>query len=84
MQASGDAGTSSITRITDGAYIGEVIVRSAGASWVTLPDDHPLGGSWPVVRSDDRLVNPIAKAFKRVQLGAGESIPYVYNALVAG
>jgi hypothetical protein len=65
-----------------GAYIGEVIVYRASGSWVTLPDDHPMGG-WPVVAlpSGD-LVNPVGRAFKRVRNGPPDSITHFYKALV--
>jgi hypothetical protein len=67
-----------------GAYIGEVIVRIMGGSWVRLADEHPLGGAgWPVVRlGSEHFVNPIGKAYKRVQHGGAESITYFYHALV--
>ena len=67
-----------------GSYIGEVIVRQANGTWVTVPDDHPLGAGWPLVElPGDRVVNPIGKAFKRVSNGRVDSIPYFYDALVA-
>jgi hypothetical protein len=68
-----------------GSYIGEVIVRQAHGTWVTVPDDHPLGRGWqPLVElPGERMVNPIGKAFKRVANGRVDSIPYFYKALVA-
>lgn len=67
-----------------GSYIGEVIVRNAGGKWLTVPDEHPLGGHWPLVEMpQQRLVNPVGKAFKRVRNGPEDSIPYFYEALVA-
>jgi len=61
-----------------GAYVGEVIVRSVGAS-----DEHPMGRGPPMVRlPTDSVVNPIGKAFKRVENGDLESVPYFYYALV--
>ena len=52
--------------------------------WATVPDDHPMGGGWPLVElPGDRFVNPIGKAFKRVSNGRGDSITYFYEALVA-
>jgi hypothetical protein len=68
-----------------GAYIGEVMIRSAGGSWVTVGADHPLGGGWPLVElPGDTLVNPLGKAFKRVENGEGDSIPYFYEVFVHG
>ena len=68
-----------------GAYIGAVISRQADGRWVDLPDDHPLGGSWPMVeiRDGGRIVNPVRRAFKRVDSGPVESVSYFYAALVA-
>lgn len=67
-----------------GAYVGEVVVRANDGRWVTLPEDHPLGGSWPMVQlSNGTLMNPIGKAFKRMELGEGESIPYFYQVMIA-
>jgi hypothetical protein len=66
-----------------GAYIGEVIVRQADGSWIAPASHEPMGGGWPVVRLDrGGIVNPIGKAFKRVEYGPGDSITYFYDALV--
>jgi hypothetical protein len=68
-----------------GAYVGEVMVRSAGGVWVTVTDDHPLAGGWPLVQlPDSGLSNPLGKAFKRVENGAGDSIPYFYDVFARG
>lgn len=65
-----------------GAYIGEVIARSNGGVWVHVPDDHPLGGGWPLVKlPDGHVLNPIGKAFKRVGNGPTDSILYFAQAL---
>jgi hypothetical protein len=67
-----------------GAYIGEVMVRSANGSWTTLPPEHPLAASWPVVTLPlGTVANPIGKAFKRLTNGDGESVPYFYHAMTA-
>jgi hypothetical protein len=68
-----------------GAYIGSVIVRQNEGRWVDLPDDHPLGNQWPMVELDQgrRVVNPVGKAFKRVESGPVESVSHFYAALVA-
>jgi Family of unknown function (DUF6278) len=66
-----------------GAYMGEVMVRRAGGVWVIQPAGHPLSG-WPVIElPSGSLVNPIGKAFKRVDLGETENLPYFYQVLVA-
>jgi hypothetical protein len=58
-------------------------VRETGADWVTVSEKHPLAGAgWPLVElAGQRLLNPIGKAFKRVQNGAEDSITYFYEAL---
>jgi hypothetical protein len=66
-----------------GAYIGQVIVQQANGSWTTVPENHPMSGGWPLVAlTSGSIVNPIAKAFKRVRNGEGDSIAYFYSALV--
>jgi hypothetical protein len=65
-----------------GAYIGEVAVRNAGGHWVELPPEHPLGAGLAVDLPNHRLMNPIGKAFKRVEHGPGDGIPYFYYVLV--
>lgn len=64
-----------------GAYVGEVMVRNnPGARWVESPAAGPMAAGWPLVELPGSvLVNPIAKAFKRVDLGEGENIPYFYS-----
>lgn len=80
--AGDDPGRISETLFEFGAYIGEVIVRERGGAWITVPKDHPLGGHWPLVElPGERLLNPIGKAFKRVQNGATDSITFFYEAL---
>src|SRR5580765_8088889 len=67
-----------------GAYIGDVIVRQNGGRWVQLPGDHPLGNDWPMVEIDSKhlVLNPVGKAFKRVDSGPVESVSQFYKALV--
>jgi hypothetical protein len=70
------------TLFSFGAYVGEVMVRNnPGGRWVDPPDDvAPLAGGWPLVQlQNGQLVNPIGKAFKRVDLGDGENVPYFYS-----
>jgi len=70
------------TLFSFGAYVGEVMVRNnPGGRWVDPPADvAPLAGGWPLVQlQNGQLVNPIGKAFKRVDLGDTESIPYFYS-----
>jgi hypothetical protein len=64
-----------------GAYIGEVFIHNnAGAQWVNAPESGPFAGGWPLVSlGTDQLVNPIGKAFKRVEHGVGEDLMYFYD-----
>lgn len=69
-----------------GAYVGEVMIRSAGGSWVTVAPDHPLGAGWqPLVELlGGTLANPLGKAFKRLMNGDTDSIQFFYRTFVAG
>ncbi|MDV9190104.1 hypothetical protein R6L23_18125 [Streptomyces sp. SR27] len=61
-----------------GAYVGEVLVREAGAVWVDLPPDHllrtvfthPVGSRMP----DGRVWNPLGRTVNRFEIGPGESL----------
>ncbi|MER7947967.1 hypothetical protein ABTY59_11355 [Streptomyces sp. NPDC096079] len=61
-----------------GAYVGQVLVRQAGAVWVDLPDGHLLR---PVFRypvavrmPDGRLWNPLGRTVNRFEIGPKESL----------
>lgn len=64
-----------------GCYVGEVLVRHAGYEWVQTPPEiarnlMPL----TVFRAlTGTHANPIGKAFKRVDNGADDNIPYFYQ-----
>ena len=59
-----------------GCYVGEVFVRNAGGKWKADPPS-PFG---LVIRLDkDSFCDPIAKAFKRFENGAGDSLAYFYQ-----
>lgn len=64
-----------------GCYIGEVLVRHAGYEWVRTPPKiarnlMPL----TVFRAfTTTYANPIGKAFKRVDNGSVDDIPYFYQ-----
>jgi len=64
-----------------GAYVGEVFIKNnPGAEWVNAPETGPFAGAWPLVSlGPDELVNPIGKAFKRVEIGVGEGLMYFYD-----
>lgn len=61
-----------------GAYVGEVLVRQAGAVWVDLPPEHllrtvfaqPVGVRMP----DGRVWNPLGRTVNRFEVGAQESL----------
>ncbi|MEV7994983.1 hypothetical protein AB0O67_24655 [Streptomyces sp. NPDC086077] len=67
-----------------GAYVGEVLVRRAGAVWVDFDADqrsyfgHPVGVRMP----DGRVWNPLGKVHNRFDLGGpGESLRTFYLTL---
>lgn len=65
-EAGDDPERMSETLFVFGSYIGEVIVRQAAGSWVTVAEDHPMGGGWPLVElGQGELVNPIGKPAER-------------------
>lgn len=65
-----------------GCYVGEVMVRHAGASWRTTAEMGmgEVASSPIVVRvADGRGCNPVARVYKRFQNGAGDSLPSFYE-----
>jgi hypothetical protein len=70
-----------------GCYIGEVFVRHAGASWQRTGQTPManLGGFPLVIRlQGDSYCNPIGKAFKRLENGVEDSLPFFYAVFVKG
>ncbi|MEU4278236.1 hypothetical protein [Streptomyces tanashiensis] len=61
-----------------GAYVGEVLVREAGAVWVDLPADHLLrsvfGHPVAVRMPDGRVWNPLGRTVNRFDIGPSESL----------
>lgn len=61
-----------------GAYVGEVLVREAGAVWVDIPPEHllrsvfahPVGSRMP----DGRMWNPLGRTVNRFERGPQESL----------
>ncbi|MFD9246766.1 hypothetical protein ACFV0D_33550 [Streptomyces sp. NPDC059556] len=61
-----------------GAYLGEVLVREAGAVWVDIPPEHllrsvfahPVGARMP----DGRVWNPLGRTVNRFEIGPQESL----------
>ncbi|MGW5422799.1 hypothetical protein [Streptomyces sp. NPDC003943] len=68
-----------------GAYVGEVLVRQAGALWVDLPADHPVRSAFehPVAvrMPDGRLWNPLGRTVNRFEIGPQESLRTYYLTL---
>lgn len=73
------------TLVGFGAYVGEVMVRQAGARWVDFnPHERALFGHAFGVRTPDGQVwNPLGKAFKRYTNGPDHSL-YTFYKGVAG
>ncbi|WP_329114868.1 hypothetical protein [Streptomyces sp. NBC_01353] len=61
-----------------GAYVGEVLVREAGAVWVDLPPEHLLrsvfGHPVGVRMPDGRMWNPLGRTVNRFEVGPQESL----------
>lgn len=80
----GSRATASAT-VAFGAYIGEVLVRNAGYRWRdTTAEERDLYGGWPMVvarDADQKVANPIGKAFKRVDNGPGEGVAFFYTVM---
>lgn len=66
-------------------YLGEVIRRSVGATWVKGEDsDQPdMKNEALVLRLDGGYLAPFATVCKRVENGAEERLPFYYNAMLA-
>lgn len=67
-----------------GAYVGEVLVRRAGAVWVDFDADQRayFGQSTGVRMPDGRVWNPLGKVHNRFELGGpGESLQIFYLTL---
>ncbi|MCX3058995.1 hypothetical protein [Streptomyces beihaiensis] len=66
-----------------GAYVGEVLVRRAGAVWVDLDDEHRayFGRTVGVRMPDGRVWNPLGKVVNRYEAGPEESLQTFYLTL---
>lgn len=68
-----------------GCYLGEVLVRNAGGRWIATPADARGRFDFPIVlQRDERLCNPIGKAFKRVDNGPEDSLVFFYTVFGQG
>ncbi|SHN37664.1 hypothetical protein [Actinacidiphila paucisporea] len=67
-----------------GAYVGEVLVREAGAAWVDFDAGQRdiFGQSFGIRSSDGRLWNPLGKAIKRYENGMVDSLRLFYLSVV--
>ncbi|WP_256355987.1 hypothetical protein [Streptomyces sp. PKU-EA00015] len=63
-----------------GAYVGEVIVRRAGARWVDLDAEQTelFGQTVGLRMPDGRVWNPLGKVVKRFEHGTSESVERFY------
>ena len=65
-----------------GCYIGEVFVRHAGGAWRLAAETAMADfAGFPLVvqTGSENFCNPIAKAFKRVDNGIEDNLPYFYQ-----
>ena len=67
-----------------GCYVGEVMVRQAGASWRTTAEMGmgEVASSPIVIRvADGRGCNPVGRVYKRFHNGAGDSLASFYHVM---
>jgi hypothetical protein len=64
-----------------GCYVGEVLNRNAGGVWrrATQKEIDFFGFPMVVELPTGRVCNPIGKAFKRLEQGPADSLPYFYH-----
>jgi hypothetical protein len=70
-----------------GCYLGEVMVRCLGGSWVSTARSSLRGVSpWPMVVAlgDGSAWDAIGKAYKRLELGDSEYLPAFFEAASGG
>ncbi len=64
-----------------GCYVGEVLVRGYGYRWGSNPGTQTLGFPVTVIGPTGDVLNPVGKAFKRVDNGPEDSVAYFVHAL---
>src|SRR3954454_6261791 len=67
-----------------GCYVGEVLVRNAGAHWKDAePQQGKAKSTAPIVieMPDGRAANPVGRVFKAFQLGGNEDMTGFYRAM---
>lgn len=64
-----------------GCYVGEVLNRNAGGVWrlATQQEVDFFGFPMVIELPTGRVCNPIGKAFKRLEQGPADSLPYFYH-----
>lgn len=64
-----------------GCYVGEVLNRNAGGAWRSATEQEVNYFGFPMVVElpSGQVCNPIGKAFKRLEHGAEDSLPYFYH-----
>jgi hypothetical protein len=64
-----------------GCYVGEVLARNGGGIWRKATDREVGLFGFPLVieMPSKRVCNPIGKAFKRLENGPEENLPYFYS-----
>lgn len=67
-----------------GAYVGEVLVRGAGAKWIDFDADQRrvFGQPFGIRTPDGRVWNPLGKAVKRYRNGSQDSLRLFYLSVV--
>ena len=66
-----------------GCYAGEVFVHHAGGRWIKTPEQWLAAVGMRIcveLPAQNRLCNPISKAFKRLEYGEADSLAYFYDA----
>jgi hypothetical protein len=69
-----------------GCYVGEVFVRRAGGRWRNAGETSMANfAGFPLVveLGEESFCNPIGKAFKRLENGEEDSLPYFYQVFAA-
>lgn len=70
-----------------GAYVGQVMVKQAGGTWVTSAEADPaVAGSMMTVvirLPNGAFVDPFSKAFKRFHNGKSDELAYFYSVATA-
>lgn len=68
------------TLVGFGTYVGEVLVRRAGAEWVDFDESYRMvfGNSFGVRTPDGRMWDPVGRVFRRYAKGPRDSVYLLY------